>query len=121
MLSPPRTPSLGLAVRPLVNLQDLEDLGDDVAESGYLTINQVRARLVAAGFNDSGQTIRRLVDNGHFGTEGTDWYLTEIGKYRMVAAEAVDRLIARRLPAGHQRGDHVPEASTAPERSPVVA
>ncbi|WP_238433244.1 NUDIX hydrolase, partial [Micromonospora tarensis] len=33
----------------------------------------------------------------------------------------VDRLIARRLPAGHQRGDHVPEASTAPERSPVVA
>jgi len=121
MLSPPRTPSPGLAVRPLVNLQDLEDLGDDVAESGYLTIKQVRDRLVAAGFNDSGQTIRRLVDSGHFGTEGTDWYLTEIGRYRMVAIDAVDRLIARRLPAGLQRGDHVPDVSTTPERSPVVA
>ncbi|WP_435233392.1 NUDIX hydrolase [Micromonospora aurantiaca (nom. illeg.)] len=102
-------------------MRDLEDLGDDVAESGYLTIKQVRDRLVAAGFNDSGQTIRRLVDSGHFGAEGVDWYLTEIGRYRMVAAEAVDRLIARRQHAGPQRGDHVPDPATTPERSPVVA
>ncbi|MEU5946334.1 NUDIX hydrolase [Micromonospora sp. NPDC047465] len=92
-----------------------------MAETGYLTIKQVRDRLVAAGFNDSGQTIRRLVDSGHFGQEGTDWYLTEIGRYRMVAADAVDRLIARRRPAGLQKGDHVPDEATTPEPSPVVA
>ncbi|MCX4470426.1 NUDIX hydrolase [Micromonospora sp. NBC_01655] len=100
---------------------DLEDLGDDVAESGYLTVNQVRDRLIAAGFGDSGQTIRRLVDSGHFGAEGVDWYLTERGRYRKIAIEAVDRLIARRRQADPRKGDHVPDAATKPEPSPVVA
>lgn len=98
MLSPPPVPVLGLAVRPLVNLQGLADLGDDVAESGYLTIKQVRDRLVAAGYNDSAQTIRRLIANGKLGKEGAPdgWYRTELGGYRMVSVVAVDRLIAAR-------------------------
>jgi len=114
-------PSWGIAVRPLVTLQHLADLGDDVTEGGYLTVAQVRQRLIAAGFRDSGQTIRRLVDRGHFGVEGTDWYLTEIGRYRMVAADAVDRLITHRRLAGRRKGDYVPEDANTPERSPVVA
>lgn len=119
MLSPSLAPALGLAMRPLVNLRDLEALGDDVVANGYLTIKQVRDRLVAAGFNDSAQTIRRLLTAGKLGAEGVDWYRTEIGRYRMVSADAVDRLIASRR--GGQRGDHVPEPATTPERSPVVA
>ena len=86
-------------MRPLVNLQDLEDLGDHMGESGYLTISQVRDRLVAAGYHDSGQTIRRLLDDGKLGSEGTDWYRTERGGYRMVSPDAVDRLIAARRSA----------------------
>ncbi|MDM4722728.1 NUDIX hydrolase [Micromonospora sp. WMMA1363] len=88
---------------------------------GYLTINQVRARLIAAGFRDSGQTIRRLVDSGHFGTEGVDWYLTERGRYRMIGTEAVNRLIARRRRGEQDRRQHVPDPATTPEPSPVVA
>ena len=88
-------------MRPLVNLQDLETLGDHVSESGYLTISQVRDRLLAAGYQDSGQTIRRLLDDGKLGDEGVDWYRTERGGYRMVSPAAVDRLIASR-----KRGDN---------------
>ncbi|MFC3504782.1 hypothetical protein ACFOOK_27975 [Micromonospora krabiensis] len=70
-----------------------------MAETGYLTIKQVRDRLVAAGYNDSDQTIRRLVTDGKLGAEGVDWYRTERGGYRMVSAAAVDRLIANRRKA----------------------
>jgi hypothetical protein len=81
----------------LVNLTELADLGDLVAEQGgHLTIKQVRDRLLAAGYNDSGQTIRRLLDDGELGVEGEDWYRTERGRYRKVTPAAVDRLIARR-------------------------
>ena len=85
-------------MRPLVNLQDLEDLGDGVSESGYLTISQVRDRLIAAGYHDSAQTIRRLIAHGKLGKEGAEdgWYRTELGGYRMVSPAAVDRLIAER-------------------------
>lgn len=95
-------------MRPLVNLRGLADLGDDVGENGYLTVKQVRDRLIAAGYNDSGQTIRRLIAKGKLGEEGAPdgWYRTELGGYRMVSVEAVDRLIAaRREP---QAGDKAP-------------
>ncbi|PWR08598.1 NUDIX hydrolase [Micromonospora acroterricola] len=39
----------------------------------------------------------------------------------MVSTGAVDRFIAGRRPAGTEKGDHVPEDATTPERSPVVA
>ncbi|MGK5737296.1 hypothetical protein [Micromonospora sp. URMC 103] len=71
-----------------------------MAESGYLTIKQVRDRLVAAGYSDSDQTIRRLLADGKLGKEGIDWYRTERGRYRMVSADAVDRLIAQRRQQG---------------------
>ena len=84
-------------MRPWVDLGELADLGDDVAErGGYLTINQVRERLLAAGYNDSSQTLRRLLDDGELGPEGDTWYRTERGRYRMVSPSAVDQLIARR-------------------------
>jgi predicted nucleic acid-binding Zn ribbon protein len=65
-------------------------------ERRWLTINQVVERLRAAGYDDTGATLRRMVDAGDFGVEGDGWYRTERGKYRMVAAAAVDALIARR-------------------------
>ncbi|MFE9955812.1 hypothetical protein [Micromonospora sp. NPDC005299] len=67
-----------------------------MGESGYLTISQVRDRLIAAGYHDSTQTIRRLLTDRKLGEEGVDWYRTERGGYRMVSPEAVDRLIAER-------------------------
>lgn len=100
MLTPPTTPRLGTAVRPWAGLAALETLGDDVsAKPGYLTVNQVRTRLLDAGYTDSGSTIRRLLDEGAFGPEGEDWYRTERGGYRMISAAAVDRLIGRRKSA----------------------
>ncbi|MBB4958975.1 hypothetical protein [Micromonospora polyrhachis] len=68
-------------------------------QQGYLTIRQVTARLHTAGYNDSQQTVRRLIDAGHLGTEGADWYRTERGGYRMVSPAAVDRLVAKRKTA----------------------
>jgi hypothetical protein len=65
-------------------------------ERRWLTINQVVERLRAAGYDDTGATIRRMVDAGDFGKEGEGWYRTERGKYRMVAPAVVDALIARR-------------------------
>ncbi|MFC6017826.1 NUDIX domain-containing protein [Plantactinospora solaniradicis] len=118
MMSLPGVHPWVLAMRRLVNLQGLADLGDDVsAQPGYLTISQVHTRLRDAGFTDSTQTIRRLIDDGQFGAEGEDWYRTERGGYRMISIGAVDRLIGRR----RRPADHAPEAATRPEPSPVVA
>lgn len=62
----------------------------------WLTVNEVIKRLRDAGYPDSPDTVRRGVDAGDYGTEGPDWYRTERGRYRMVRASAVDRVIARR-------------------------
>ena len=62
----------------------------------WLTVTEVRARLLAAGYDDSVDTIRRGIDAGRYGEQGRDWYRSEGGGYRMVRPEAVDRFLARR-------------------------
>lgn len=70
----------------------------------WLTVKQVTAMLHAAGYPDSLDTVRRGIDAGDYGQQGADWYRTERGRYRMVAAAAVDRLIARRKHAEPRGG-----------------
>lgn len=67
----------------------------------YLKISEVRARLAAAGYPDSVDTIRRDLDRGTYGVQGQDWYRADSG-YRYVSSSAVDAVIARRRagPAG---------------------
>jgi molybdopterin-guanine dinucleotide biosynthesis protein len=73
-----------------------------VAEPDWLTVHGVVERLRAAGYRDSAMTVRRMVDDGEFGSQGKDWYRTERGKYRMVSAAAVQALVARRRDQGTQ-------------------
>lgn len=72
-----------------------------MGDAPYLRIAEVRARLAAAGYPDSDDTIRRAVDRGTYGVQGQDWYRSESG-YRYVSSSAVDAVIARRRagPAG---------------------
>ncbi|MEV7267035.1 NUDIX hydrolase [Micromonospora aurantiaca] len=84
----------------------------------WLTLGEVIARYRAAGFHDAESTIRREIDD-LVNTGALASYRTR-GKHRRVEAAGVDRLITDRRGAG-QRGDHVPDPATTPERSPVVA
>lgn len=86
----------------------------------WLTLGEVIARFRAAGFSDSESTIRREVDD--LVAAGTlDSYLTR-GRHRRVSAAGIgEHLVRRKNPGSPERGTHVPEASTTPERSPVVA
>lgn len=61
----------------------------------HLTVAEVADRLAAAGYADKVDTIRRAIDKGTYGEQGTDWYRTESG-YRMVRPAAVDAVIERR-------------------------
>lgn len=87
-------------LRSLGNSQGLLVLieGSDVvdADDAWLTIKEVVARLHAAGYTDSSDTVRRMVDVDAFGPQGEAWYRTELGRYRKVSQRAVDALIARR-------------------------
>lgn len=62
----------------------------------HLTVVEIVERLRAAGYDDSPQTVRRLIDAGKFGPEGVDWYRTERGGHRKVRQAAVDAAIKRR-------------------------
>ncbi|MEU1240016.1 NUDIX hydrolase [Micromonospora parva] len=114
-------------VRPVVawRLPDLRDLvnstglGGLVAGDGtWLTLGEVIARFRAAGFSDSESTIRREVDD--LVAAGTlDSYLTR-GRHRRVSAAGIATHLLSRT-GSPERGLHVPEEATKPERSPVVA
>jgi hypothetical protein len=75
----------------------------------WLTLGEVEAAMLAAGYHDSRQSIRRMIDAGQFGDEGRDWYRTETGKARRVRRAAVTALIARR-----QSPSSEPDPSTTP-------
>lgn len=62
----------------------------------WLTLGEVLARLRAAGYHDGESTVRRDIDAGIYGVEGTGWYKTERGGHRRIRAKAVDERIAER-------------------------
>lgn len=66
----------------------------------HRTVVEIVERLREAGYADSPQTVRRLIDSGAFGAEGRDWYRTERGGHRQVKASAVERFIEKRRNAG---------------------
>ena len=66
-----------------------------VGDGRWLSTGEVVDRLRAAGYNESEQTVRRLIDAGWL-----ESYRTEGGGHRRVSAKSVDGLIAAR-----QRGD----------------
>lgn len=47
-----------------------------MAGSRWLTVEQVRAQLAEAGYDDSRDTVRRAIDRGVYGADGDDWYRT---------------------------------------------
>lgn len=57
----------------------------------WLTVNETVERFRAAGYPDSPQTIRRLVDEGKLAA-----YRTEDGGHRRVSAESVDQFLRAR-------------------------
>lgn len=86
-----------------------------VGDGTWLTIGEVLARLRAAGYHESESTVRRMIDTG-----SVESYRTEPGGHRRIRAASVDALITRRRISASP-GDHVPDAATTPEPSPVVA
>ncbi|MFI2577674.1 hypothetical protein ACH5AJ_36375 [Streptomyces rochei] len=64
--------------------------------SEWLTVQQVTDAVRAAGYPDSAATLRRMIDGGDFGEQGTSWYRTERGGYRMVRRSAVEQFLQRR-------------------------
>lgn len=66
-----------------------------MADKPWLTIREIVERLRDAGYTDSSDTVRRAIDAGRYGTQGTDWYRTD-GGYRMVRPDAVEANIQRR-------------------------
>lgn len=66
-----------------------------MTDKPWLTLQEVIARLAAAGYTDSRATVRRAIDAGRYGAEGKDWYRTD-GGYRMVRPAAVEANIRRR-------------------------
>ncbi|MEV6801313.1 hypothetical protein AB0M91_23645 [Micromonospora rifamycinica] len=64
--------------------------------SEWLTVQQVTDAVRAAGYPDSAATLRRMIDAGDLGEQGTSWYRTERGGYRMVRRSAVEQFLQRR-------------------------
>lgn len=69
--------------------------GACVSEKPWLTIKEVVDLVREAGYTDSADTVRRAIDAGRYGAEGTDWHRTDSG-YRMVTPAAVAANIQRR-------------------------
>ncbi len=67
-----------------------------MAATEWLTVQQVADEVHAAGYPDSPATLRRMIDAGDFGEQGTAWYRTERGGYRMVRRTAVEQFLKRR-------------------------
>lgn len=61
----------------------------------HLTLKEMRAAFVAAGYADSEATIRRMIDSGDFGAQGDTWYRTRGGQ-RRVRESAVRAVLAER-------------------------
>ncbi|MEU4640804.1 NUDIX hydrolase [Micromonospora sp. NPDC023814] len=90
-----------------------------VGDGRWLTLGEVIANFRAEGFSDSESTIRREVDD-LIAAGKLDSYLTR-GRHRRISASGIRGYLQTRKQADSQRGLHVPEESTKPEPSPVVA
>jgi hypothetical protein len=63
-----------------------------VSRERWLSLGEVVDRIRAAGYDDSRQTVRRLIDAGQFGQT----YRTEAGGHRKVQESAVEEFLRRR-------------------------
>jgi excisionase family DNA binding protein len=91
-----------------------------VGDHTYLTVAEVCARLREAGYDDSPQTVRRLLTAGHLTGRRT-----EIGGHRRIEAASVDALIAKRRaesePLGNVDADASdPESPSDTPTEPIV-